>query len=119
MTEIKLKRSYDAASADDGYRILVDRLWPRGLSKEAFLYNLWAKDIAPSAELRKWLHADPDGHAQEFEKRYETELNENPGLQSFVKEVASHPVVTFLYSSKDRNENNAEVLRNVVLRKLS
>ena len=119
MTDIRLKRTYDAASADDGYRILVDRLWPRGLSKAEFHYDLWAKDLAPSADLRKWLHADPEGHAKEFEKRYEAELNENPDLPDFVKVVAQHPVVTFLYSSKDRTENNAEVLRNVVLQHLS
>lgn len=115
MTEIKLKRTYEPESADDGYRILVDRLWPRGLSKETFRYDLWEKQLAPSAALREWFHADPEGRAQEFERRYEAELAANPAMPAFVKEVETHPVVTFLYSSKDRVENNAEVLRKAVL----
>ncbi len=68
--EIKLKRVYDPVSPADGFRVYVDRLWPRGLSHETFHYDLWDKDIAPSDGLRKWFHADPEGRWQEFERRY-------------------------------------------------
>lgn len=115
MTDIKLKRSYDPASADDGYRILVDRLWPRGLRKADFKYDLWEKRLAPSTGLREWFHADPVGRASEFERRYEAEIKANPAFPAFVAIVDSHPTVTFLYSSKDREVNNAEVLRRAVL----
>ena len=115
MTEIKLKRTYDPQTPDDGFRILVDRLWPRGLSKQNFHYDLWEKRLTPSTELREWFHADPEGRGSEFENRYKKELNNNPAFPEFVKEVSRYPLVTFLYSSKDRVENNAEVLRNAVL----
>lgn len=116
MTDILLKRTYDPAAQDDGMRILVDRLWPRGLSKEKFHYDQWEKQLAPSAGLREWFHADPEGRARDFERRYEAELLQNPAFHAFVKEVENHPVVTFLYSSKDTAVNNAEVLRKAVLK---
>lgn len=118
MTEIKVKRTYDDAAAEDGFRILVDRLWPRGLSKEKFHYDLWEKDLAPSTRLREWYHADTEGRAGAFDARYEAELNANPALPAFVRTVREHPVVTFLYSSKDRKDNNAKVLRKVVMQRL-
>ena len=117
-TEIRLKRTYDPASADDGYRILVDKLWPRGLSHENFHDDLWEKQLAPSDGLRHWFHEDPVGRKNEFVKRYEAELQKNPALEPFMEEVKSHPIVTLLFSSKDRHENNATVLRSVVLSSL-
>ena len=113
--EIKLKRTYDAPSPDDGYRVLVDKLWPRGLSHENFHYDLWEKQLAPSKELREWFHADQDGRASEFDSRYEAELKSNPAFLPFVNTIRTHPVVTFLYSSRDRTDNNAVVLRKAVL----
>lgn len=115
MTEIKIKRAYDPAEAADGYRIYVDRLWPRGLSHETFHYDMWDKEIAPSTELREWFHANPGTEWSEFEKRYTTELKANPAFAQLRSLVASKPVVTLLYSSHDTTHNNAIVLRNALL----
>ncbi|MDE7392964.1 MAG: DUF488 family protein [Muribaculaceae bacterium] len=112
---IKTKRAYDAASADDGYRIYVDRLWPRGLSHETFHYDLWDKEIAPSTELRQWFHANSQEEWHEFECRYEAELQANPALDKLKALIAEKPVVTLLYSSHDEQHNNAIVLRNMLV----
>lgn len=114
MAEIKLKRAYDEASPSDGYRVYIDRLWPRGLSHETFHYDSWDKEIAPSTELREWFHADPDGRWAEFERRYEAELKENPAFASLKAELDSKPVVTLLYSSHDREHNNAVVVAEML-----
>lgn len=116
-TEIKIKRAYDPVSPDDGYRIYIDRLWPRGLSHETFHYDLWEKDISPSTELREWFHSDPDANWQEFCRRYAGELKANPAFASFTATVMSHPVVTLLYSSHDSEHNNAVVLRDILVEK--
>ncbi len=112
--DIELKRAYDPADPADGYRVFVDRLWPRGLSHESFHYDLWAKEIAPSDELRHWFHADPEKRAADFERRYEAELCSNPELPRVAAELKKHPKVTLLYASRDRLENNAVVLRRVL-----
>lgn len=114
-TEILLKRAYDPATPDDGYRIYVDRLWPQGLSHETFSYDLWDKEISPSAELREWYHADPTDRWPEFVKRYSAELKANPNLATLAKTIEGQKVVTLLYSSRDREHNNAVVLRDVLL----
>ncbi|MDE6368258.1 MAG: DUF488 family protein, partial [Muribaculaceae bacterium] len=75
---IKIKRAYDPVSNEDGFRVYVDRLWPRGLSHETFHYDLWDKEISPSTELREWFHQDPDNRWDEFKKRYLDELKANP-----------------------------------------
>lgn len=108
--EIELKRAYDPASADDGFRIYIDRLWPRGLSHETFHYDLWDKDVAPSAELREWFHADPDSRWEEFTRRYRAELTDNPAFASLKEIIADKPKVTLLYSSHDPLHNNAIVV---------
>lgn len=108
---IRLKRAYDAAAPEDGYRVYADRLWPRGLSHETFHYDLWAKDVAPSTELREWFHAAPQAEWAEFEARYLAELHANPAFARLRGELAGHPMVTLLYSSRDREHNNAVVLR--------
>lgn len=113
MTEIKTKRAYETLDESDGFRILVDRLWPRGLTHERLDCPLWAKDIAPSKELREWFHADPADRWTGFEERYKTELRDNPAFPSFLKTVTSHPVVTFVYASRDMAHNEATVLRDV------
>lgn len=111
---IKIKRAYDSALPEDGYRIYVDRLWPRGLSHETFHYDLWDKQISPSTELREWFHADPKNEWQEFEERYKKELLANPAFAELRKTVAGKPVVTLLYSSRDTEHNNAVVLGNLL-----
>lgn len=111
---IKLKRAYDPASDEDGYRVYVDRLWPRGLSHETFHYDLWDKEIAPSTELREWFHADPENRWTEFAVKYRAELKANPALKSLKHEIADQSIVTLLYSSHDQEHNNAVVLENVL-----
>lgn len=107
---VELKRAYDAAAADDGFRVYIDRLWPRGLSHETFHYDLWDKDIAPSTELREWFHTAPEERWQEFARRYAAELMGSPAFAALLETIASKPKVTLLYSSHARAHNNAEVV---------
>ena len=118
-TEISLKRAYDPQLPGDGFRIYVDRLWPRGLSHETFHYDLWDKDISPSSELREWFHANPGAEWQEFTNRYEEELRSNLAFASLLKLIATKEKVTLLYSSHDTLHNNAIVLRDMLLKTLS
>ena len=112
--KIQIKRAYEPASPDDGFRIYVDRLWPRGLSHETFHYDLWDKDISPSTELREWFHQDPQDRWTEFQKRYSQELLANPAFQQLKAYVSAKPSVTLLYSSHDEQHNNAVVLENLL-----
>lgn len=110
---IAAKRVYAQPEEADGFRVLVDRLWPRGISKEKASLGLWCRDIAPSAELRKWFHHDPEKYA-EFCSRYLAELEQNPAAAAFRKmmlEKAAAGRVTLLYAAKDEKNNNAAVLR--------
>ncbi len=109
-----IRRAYDAVTPDDGFRVYVDRLWPRGLSHEKFIYDLWDKDIAPSAELREWFHADPANRWNDFAARYAAELARNPALQALKLAIAGKRKVTLLYSSHDPVHNNAVVLEKVL-----
>ena len=113
-TEIKIKRAYEPASPQDGYRIYIDRLWPRGLSHETFHYDMWEKNIAPSTELREWFHADPENRWEEFAKRYAEEVRHSDEFKNLERIVEGHPVVTLLYSSKDEQRNNAVVLQQLL-----
>lgn len=113
--KIFLKRAYEPESTGDGFRIYVDRLWPRGLSHETFHYDMWDKEISPSTELREWFHANPEAEWTEFEKRYKKELEVNPELANLKKIIRDKPVVTLLYSSHDTVRNNAVVLRDELL----
>lgn len=113
MTEIKIQRAYNDPEGLDkaeGWRVYIDRLWPRGESKAEFHYDLWAKGISPSTELREWFHADPTDRWPEFVKRYTAELEANPQLPELIEEIKTHPVVTLLYSSRDTEHNNAVVI---------
>lgn len=112
--KIEIKRAYDPASPDDGYRVYIDRLWPRGLSHETFHYDLWDKDIAPSTELREWFHESPDIRWDEFAEKYKAELVSNPAFSSLKNVIADKTVVTLLYSSHDREHNNAVVVFDVL-----
>lgn len=112
MTVFFVKRAYEPFEEKDGFRVYIDRIWPRGLSRAKFKFNLWDKDIAPSAELRGWFHEDPDARWDEFEKKYVEELRANPALSGFIDIIADKPAVTLLYSSKDKLRNNAIALKN-------
>jgi len=105
---IAIKRVYDPPAADDGYRVLVDRLWPRGMTKEAAALDLWAKDLAPSPDLRKEFNHQPERFA-EFTHHYLGELSKNPAVAAFRAEL-KRPKVTLLYGAHDRANNHALVL---------
>lgn len=109
---IQLKRAYVAASAGDGYRVLVDRLWPRGVTREEAHIDLWLKEIAPSTALRKWFGHVPSKW-DEFQKRYAQELDGHPALvQQLIDLLGRHETVTFVYSAKNEEFNQAVALRN-------
>ena len=115
LPNIRLKRVYDPPGASDGLRVLVDRIWPRGLSKEKAAVDLWAKEVAPSTELRKWFHHDPD-RWEEFQSRYRSELKLRPeALANLRTRCASGPV-TLLFAAKDTKRNHALVLRAILER---
>lgn len=117
MTRIAIKRVYEPAEASDGFRVLVDKLWPRGIRKEALPYDLWDKEITPSTPLRKWFHADPQGRWEEFRKRYLHELETSAAAREFIEKIAGRPHVTLLYASKNAAENHALVLKEYLERK--
>jgi uncharacterized protein YeaO (DUF488 family) len=108
--KIKIKRVYEKPDKDDGKRILVDRLWPRGLTKRKASIDLWLKDIAPSTELRKWFDHDP-ARWKEFQKRYHQELKNNKEQVSILYEQLKKEVVTLVYGAKDEEHNDALVLK--------
>lgn len=108
---ITLKRAYEATSATDGYRILVDRLWPRGVSKKDINIDEWCKDVAPSMELRKWFAHDPAKFA-EFTKRYLTELKSSDAAQQLIKRAkAKDKHLTLVFAARDPNVNHVVVLK--------
>jgi len=111
---VKLKRAYESPAAEDGTRILVDRLWPRGLSKEKAALDQWMRDIAPSTELRKWFGHDP-ARWQEFRRRYAEEMRQNADLLDHLRALARQGPVTLVYSAHDEKHNDAVVLRDVLL----
>ena len=109
---LKLKRIYESAAARDGFRILVDRVWPRGISKERAQVALWLKEIGPSTALRKWFGHDPK-RWPEFQKRYRQELREKPQLTERIRQLEKeHGVVTLVFSARDEERNQAVVLRD-------
>jgi uncharacterized protein YeaO (DUF488 family) len=110
---IQLKRIYEAGSKDDGYRILVDRLWPRGFTKEKAALDLWLKEIAPSNELRKWFGHDPDKW-KEFQKKYRQELKQNKEAVEILKDYIQKGNVTLLYAAKDEEHNEAQVIKDFI-----
>jgi uncharacterized protein YeaO (DUF488 family) len=111
---VKLKRAYVQPDVDDGVRILIDRLWPRGLSKADAAIAEWAKDLAPSTELRKWFGHEP-ARWEQFRRRYAQELLEHPEQLEALREVARNGPITLVYSARDEVHNDAVVLRDVVL----
>lgn len=110
MVDLHIKRIYEAPTPKDGSRVLVDRLWPRGVSKQKAQLMLWLKDVAPSPELRKWFNHDP-ARLQEFDHRYRAELARNPAVAQLRRLVKSGPV-TLLYAARDPACNHAMILAN-------
>ena len=109
-----MKRAYERPAADDGVRILIDRLWPRGVSKAAAAIDQWAKDIAPSTALRKWFGHDP-ARWQEFRRRYAKELRQHPEELARLRALAKQGPVTLVFSARDEHHNDAVVLRGLLL----
>ena len=110
---VKSKRVYDAAEAGDGYRVLIDRMWPRGVSRQRAQLDEWARELAPSSELRKWFHHDPERFG-EFRSRYREELRERRPLLEELRRRARDGPVTLLYAARDREHNDAIVLEELV-----
>lgn len=106
---IRLKRAYESPAKSDGTRVLVDRLWPRGLTKERAAVDLWLKEIAPSTELRKWFGHDPEKW-KEFQSRYKTELRNNAAAVEALRTKANKGPVTLIYAARDEEHNEARVL---------
>jgi uncharacterized protein YeaO (DUF488 family) len=109
MPDIRIKRVYEEPDASDGKRILVDRLWPRGLTKERAKVDLWLKDVAPSNDLRKWFSHDP-AKWEEFQSRYREELKNDKEALATLKQEAAEGPATLLYGAKDEQHNEAVVL---------
>jgi len=110
---IKLKRAYEKPAKDDGERILVERLWPRGLTKAQAKLDLWLKEIAPSTELRKWFGHDPDKWV-EFRQRYLKELRQKADLIKLLKRKAEEGTITLVYAARDEAHNGALVLQQLL-----
>ena len=110
---IKVKRVYEQPDKHDGMRILVDRLWPRGLTKEKASVDLWLKDLAPSTELRKWFGHDPAKWKQ-FQTRYRTELGEQKDALKLLRQKSKAQTVTLVYGARDEEHNEALVLKKIV-----
>ncbi|MGK2287164.1 DUF488 domain-containing protein [Pedomonas sp. V897] len=114
MGTLRTKRIYDPAAPEDGVRVLVDRLWPRGLTKAEAAIDHWAKDIAPSTDLRKWVHADMEARWPAFEARYRAELAPQTEALRALVALAGDRSLTLLYSVKDPERNHAVILRQVL-----
>ncbi len=110
---VQTKRVYETPSEDDGFRVLVDRLWPRGISKERAALDLWLKEVAPSPDLRKWFGHDP-ARWDEFRRRYRGELRQNNGALVPLKEYLQHGNVTLVYAARDEAHNGALVLKELL-----
>lgn len=113
-SHLRLKRAYEPAAPEDGMRILVDRLWPRGVSKEKASLDEWEKEIAPSTELRQWFGHEPSRWT-EFQRRYRDELQDHADILDHIQELAKKQTVTLVYSAHDEEHNDAVVLRDILM----
>lgn len=119
MTNIKLKRAYDPADEkQDGLRVLVDRIWPRGLSREELHCDVWERQLAPSTELRKWFHEDPTNRWDEFIQKYKDELSQVSKVYRFINKIKYYSIVTLIYGAKDSKHSHAQVLLDTLTEKL-
>lgn len=109
--QIKIKRVYETPESSDGKRVLIDRLWPRGLTKEKAKVDLWLKEIAPSTELRKWFNHDP-ARWDEFRRKYAKEISNNTAVKAQLELILKKGGVTLVYSAKDELHNDAIVLKD-------
>lgn len=110
---VRLKRTYEPAEPSDGLRVLVDRLWPRGLRKDEAQVDLWLKEIAPSAELRRWFGHDP-ARWEPFQRKYREELRDRAELLRTLQDALHRGPVTLLFAARDREHNDAVVLKDVL-----
>ena len=115
--DVRVKRVYEPAERSDGYRILIDRLWPRGVSRDRAMLDAWERDLAPSAALRTWFGHQPDLFG-EFRRRYVAELREHRSLLSELRRRARHGTVTLVFAARDTEHNDAVVLGDVIRRGL-
>ena len=113
---IRLKRAYERPTASDGYRVLVERLWPRGVTKRAARLDAWLKDVAPSPELRSWYSHDV-ARWSEFRRRYARELRARPELLGELRARAAHGPVTLVYATRDERHSSARVLKELLERR--
>ena len=113
-SRVRLKRAYEPPAASDGTRVLIDRLWPRGVRKDAAALDLWLKGIGPSTELRKWFGHEPSRWA-EFRRRYADEIEQKPQLLAQLRDIARQGVLTMVYSAHDEQHNDALVLQELIL----
>ncbi len=117
-TNFSIKRIYEPVSTSDGLRILVDRLWPRGIHKKAAAVDLWLKEIAPSPDLRAWFDHKPE-RFKEFSAKYTEELRNNAAVKQLTDEIIKHNTVTLLYAAHDKKNNHAVVLLDYLTDELS
>jgi len=113
MSRIALKRIYEKPSKEDGFRVLVERLWPRGITKERASVDLWLKDVAPSTELRKWFGHDP-AKWEQFCKRYRVELEQKKDAVCLLKQKSKEGAITLVYAARDEKHNSAVVLKEIL-----
>ena len=116
--DIRLKRAQEPAASDDGRRILVDRLWPRGISKQALRLDHWRKEVAPSTALRQWFHHEPEKW-EEFQRRYFAELDQQPQAVEDLRKLLRQGRVTLVFSARDQQHNNAVALRRYLTERKS
>jgi uncharacterized protein YeaO (DUF488 family) len=114
---IQIKRVYDPSAKDDGARFLVERLWPRGMKKDALQMDAWCKDVAPSGDLRRWFNHDP-AKWKEFQRRYWGELSHHPGSWQPLFDAAKQGNITLLYSARDTEHNSARALKSYLEERL-
>ncbi len=119
MAQVKVKRVYDAEESSDGFRVLIDKLWPRGMKKENLHYDFWATDITPSTHLREWYHQDEEKHWEEFKKKYTEELTKSAAMENFINKVKGKQSVILLYASKNAMHNHALILQKYLENVLS
>jgi uncharacterized protein YeaO (DUF488 family) len=120
-TEVVIKRVYESVDENDGLRVFVDRLWPRGIKKSDLKYDIWAKDIAPSPELRKKFHADVANNWTVFTEDYAEELEASPSFSDFIEHIKQEKParITLLYAFKDKIKNHAVILQQEILKALA
>jgi uncharacterized protein YeaO (DUF488 family) len=111
--DVRLKRAYEPPARSDGYRVLIDRLWPRGVSREELRLNEWARELAPSGELRRWFGHDP-ARFTEFRRRYTNELGDQEEKLRDLRRRARHGTLTLVYGAHDREHNDAVVLAQIL-----